>query len=559
MYMRSTLLFIASLIFVAQVAAQYQIPPGNMSPGEHTDQTGYSSTMVSGYTYRLGGVKYNHIYGIFDVVGGWLTQFNAGSIPDLWGKSGDNSDYFLFQGTNEIDGDEAIIVFDTVYFNNGSGNLMKISNTRMGEYDEYGDVSGGIIVGGKLYFNNGITTTDRHSPVEGAIVFVNSSFYDGGLSDAQHVDGFVSEVNYPRSDVDSADHGHGGEFTFPVGNGESVYPLKRQGVFVDGYYLLTVGWVDGDPGTTLDPTQGAINLTGSGFLAGGLKSIVPVGFWDWHYLDATEPNPSDPGYIGAEALTEDQTITVSIPNLDGILVGAAASDLRLAGYDIGNNEWIPLGTTGATGLTKGSLLSGVIPGGTTITAIAIGSIQNIILPATFNSFNVTAKACKALLEWETGMEQDNSHFVVERSVNGSDFESIGRVEAAGYSFSTKAYQFTDESPVEGTNYYRIRQVDFNNKSTSSDVKAVRISCGENQAVIKVYPNPARDQVHIQSGKEVAQINLIAANGQTVLKYVPAQTQSGVYILPVYSVPNGIYILQVLNRDGTFDVIKLLKQ
>lgn len=551
--MRSTLLFIVlTLLNFSGIAQQYNIPPGAFAPGEYSDPGGYTWSYVSGSTFRRGGVKYNHLYNKIQVNGGWLTQFNDGPIPGF-GSASDNTDYFLYQGNNEIAGDEGMIVFDTVRFNIGAGNRMEINNHHMG-LDQSGNVSGGIIIARALYFNNGITATDRQYPIESSIVFVNSAFYDGGLADAQHVDGFVSEVNYP--DGEGA-FGHGGEFTFPVGNGLSAYPLKREGVFDDWLYLLTVGWVDGDPNTTYDPTQGSINYT-DGYLTGDLKSIVPVGFWDWHYLDAAFADPGDPSYKGAEALSEDQTITVSLPALNGILVGANASDLRLAGFDQANGVWIALGTTGATGLTKGSLLSGVIPGGKIITAVAIGSIQNIILPAAFTDFSVTAKDCKALLAWETGMEQDNSHFVVERSVNGSDFESIGRVEAAGYSFTTKSYQFTDETPVEGINYYRIRQVDFSNKSTSSDVKVVRISCGKNQVGIKVYPNPARDQVRIQSGKEVAQINLIATNGQTVMKYVPTQTQPGVYTLPVYSVPNGIYILQMLNRDGTVDVTKLLK-
>lgn len=552
--MKSTLLFIVlALLSFSAIGQQYNIPPGNFTVGEHSDPGGYTWSYVSGLTYRRGGVKYNHLYNKIQVNGGWLTQFNDGPIPG-YGSASNNTDYFLYQGDNEITGSEGMIVFDTVRFNIGAGNRMEINNHHLG-IDQSGNVSGGIIIARALYFNNGITATNRQYPIESSIVFVNSAFYEGGLTDAQHVDGFVTEVNYP--DGEGA-FGHDGEFTFPVGNGTSAYPLKREGVLDDWLYLLTVGWVDGDPNTTYDPTQGTINYTVEN-LTGDLKSIVPVGFWDWHYLDASLADPADPSYVGAEALNEDQTVTVSLPALNGILVGANASDLRLAGFDHTSGTWIQLGTTGATGLAKGSLLSGTIPSGTVITAIAIGSVENIILPVTFVEFKVTAKDCKALLEWETGMEQDNSHFVVERSVNGSDFESIGRVAAAGYSFSTKAYQFTDENPAEGINYYRIRQVDFNNKSTSSDVKSVRILCRENQTAIKVYPNPAHDQVRIQSGKEVAQINLIATNGQTVMRYVPAQNRSGVYTLPVYSVPNGIYMLQLLNRDGTVEVIKLLKQ
>lgn len=558
--MKSTLLFVVAVLFSAVAAAQYEVPAGDLSAGVHSDISNALGTTVPGITNRMGAVRYNHTNHKFTVsnAGGWLTQFNYGPVPDPFGTTSTNTDYFLFQGTNEIAGDGGIIVFDTVRFNIGAGNTMNITNHRQGMITPLGEVSGGIMIGRALYFNNGITTTDRLFPVRSAIVFVNSAFYDGGLTDAQHVDGFVSEVNYP--DGDNLPLGHNGDFTFPVGNGSEVYPLRRQGTFTAGEHLLTVGWVDGDPDITVDPTQGIVNpRTGPGSLGSGISAVVPVGFWDWHYLDATVSDPSGLPLNGAKSLTANQTITVAIPGLDGILSGANASDLRLVGFNAVSTQWENLGTAGASGLTKGSLLSGVIPAGTLITAIAIGSTQNIILPVTFTSFTAKAEGCKALLEWQTGMEQNNSHFVVERSSNGNEFTAIAKVGAAGNSNTTRAYKYTDEAPANGVNYYRITQVDFDGKHSGTDIKAIRIQCNGNAVAIKAYPNPATNQVSIQSGKAVAQVNIVAANGQTVMKYVPLQNQGGTFALNIQQVQNGIYLLQIVNKDGTVDVIKLLKQ
>lgn len=558
--MKQTLLFALAVLFTTLGNAQHEIPAGDLEPGIHNDEPD-NGTTVQGITNRLGGVQYNHTNSLFTVNsgGGWFTQFNYGPLPDPYGRTSNNADYFLYQGTNEIAGDGGIIVFDTVRFNIGTGNTMHITNHRQGMITPYGESSGGIMVGRALYFNNGITTTNRLFPVQSAIVFVNNAFYDGGLTDAQHVDGFVSEVNYP--DGDNLPLGHGGDFTFPVGNGSNVYQMRRQGTFIDPEHILTVGWVDGDPNTTADPTQGNINPTGPGFRDNSIQGIVPVGFWDWHYLHATIPDPSGEDFKGAEALTENQTITVSIPALDVNYSGFAAADLRLVGYDPrpGQFKWILLGTTGATGLTKGSLLTGTIPAGQLITAIAIGSTNNIILPVTFTSFTVKADGCKALLEWQTGMEQNNSHFMVERSSNGNEFTAIGRVGAAGNSNSLNTYKFTDEAPVSGINYYRITQVDFDGKHSSTDIKAIRIQCNGNAVALKAYPNPAASQVNIQSGKAVAQVNVVSSNGQTVMKYIPSQNQGGIFSLNIQRIQKGIYLLQVVNKDGTIDVIKLLKQ
>lgn len=557
--MKSTLLLFTAILLSLCVAGQYEIPAGELSAGVHSDVSDPLGTTVSGIIWRKGAVRYNHTNHKFTVNngGGWLTQFNEGPAPDPWGTTSTNTDYFSFPGTSEIAGEEGIITFDTVHFDNGAGNIMHITNHRQGMMDQYGEVSGGILVGRALYFANGITTTDRQHPVKSAIVFVNSAFYAGGNTDAQHVDGFVSEANYLFGN--NLPVGHGGDFTYPVGNATETYPLRRQGTFDEEAYLIAVGWVDGDPNTTNDPTKGGVNSTGFGFLGAGIQAVVPVGFWDWHVQDGTNQNPDGSPFKGAETLAQNQTITVSIPALDGMLSGANASDLRLVGYDADNDLWINLGTAGASGLTKGSLLSGTITTGTRITALAIGSITNIILPVTFSSFTVKAAGCSALLEWETATEQNNSHFVVERSIDGTTFAAIGRVNGAGTSNHSNQYTFTDKTPASGINYYRITQTDFDGKYSSSEIQAVRINCSE-QVPVHVYPNPASNRVYIQSrGKSVAQINVVATNGQTVKKYRPAQNQGSTLSLDIQTIPQGIYLLQIVNRDGTVDIVKMLKK
>ncbi len=558
--MKSVLLiFFALALAVNGIAQTWVVGPAEWNETQIDDPTtGYNITFVEDYVFRNTAVRYNHYNPIFNVNSkGWLTPLNN---YNPFGKSSNNTDYFLFQGENYIMGGEGgVVSFDTLRLNIGAGNKMHIESYNGGYLianatSFQGQPPGGISISRALIFNNGITTTLRDKPVNGAIVFVNNAYYEGGLTDAQHVDGFVSEVNYGGSDQPA---GHNADFTFPVGNATAVYQLRRQGIFEEIDHTLTVGWVDGDPDTTPDPTSSDFYpINNTSLLPAGIAGVAREGFWDWHYQDAAiTPNPD---FYNGKAMDNDQTITVSIPNLSGY-PGLQASELRLIGYDPEETEWILLGVTGATGLTKGSLLTGSIPAGLVISAIAIGSTNNIILPVTFTSFTVKADGCKALLEWQTGMEQNNSHFVVERSTNGSAFTAIGRVGAVGNSNTANTYKFTDEAPVAGVNYYRITQVDFDGKHSSTDIRAIRIQCNGNTVALKAYPNPAASQVNIQSGKAVAQVNVVATNGQTIMKYVPSQNQGGTFSLNIQRIQNGIYLLQIVNKDGTIDVIKLLKQ
>ncbi|OJY81724.1 MAG: hypothetical protein BGP14_02825 [Sphingobacteriales bacterium 44-15] len=554
--------------------------PATWDAAVRDDGSNGGITTVNTVITRINGTVYTHnnqTFIISDQNTGWITQFN-----DLFnmGQVGSNIDYFVYQGTNEITTSNTLagnppyvtggnIVFDEVYFNIGGSNTMHISNIlrayTIGNGDTYfGTPPGGITVAKTLHFNNGITTTNRDYPIRGAIVFVNSANYTNTTAptDAQHVDGYVTEYNSTNSSTGAA--GHGGTFTFPVGNGTSIYPLQRSGTYADVGYLLTVGWVDGDPGTTKDLTDadpitfpppggsedGTINSTDQ--LGSGINSVIPVGFWDWHYQDEVDINNI------ATAMTEDQTITVSIPDLQEY-GDVTASDLRLVGWDAGNGKWINLSslTPGATGLTKGSTLTGVIEGGTTITALAIGSISRV-LPVTFSDFTVKTDGCKAKLQWKTSFEQNNSHFLVEHSTDGIRFSTIGQVSATGNSTTIQTYNYTDNTPAAGANYYRVTQIDFDGKQRSTPIVLVKIKC-DASPVVKIYPNPASNTLYIQSSKTVMQVNVLNSGGQPVLKYAPSTHGSGIFDMNIQQLPAGIYMLQIINKDGTIDVSKLMKK
>lgn len=562
--MKSFLLLFGALIVGNVVSAQpYNISSGTWNGTPFSDPPGYTITVVPGVTKRINGVRYEHNNHTFRVINKFITQANDPLFPDPAGQAGQNVDYFLYQGANEINGEMGAITFDTVYFNIGSGNIMNIINYNPGFVFDVPDPEdafetpgyhppGSMTISARLYFNNGITNTNRTQPVRGAIVFANSANYVGGLTDAQHVNGFVSEYNYLSLPLQPV--GHGGDFTFPVGNASSVYQLRRQGTFAEEAVTLTVGWVDGDPDVIADPTNSlGVNPTTPAYLGAGINSVTKVGFWDWHI------QPIDEESFNAQSLSNPQTITVSIPDYTG-LPGLSAADLRLVGFNRATSKWEDLsGAPNATGLTKGSTLTGVIPAGVTITALAVGSTSTI-LPVDFISFTAKGDGCKVNLQWQTGMEQNNSHFIVERSNNGIQFNTIARVEAVGNSNTVQTYKFTDEAPVTGsTNYYRITQVDFDGKRTSSNVRSVRIQCDGSAVALRAYPNPVTSQVNVQTGKAVTQINLLNTNGQSVLKYAPSRNTGGTFSINMHAVQSGIYLLQLINKDGTTDVIKLVKQ
>ncbi|GEM_PF-680459 len=106
------------------------------------------------------------------------------------------------------------------------------------------------------------------------------------------------------------------------------------------------------------------------------------------------------------------------------------------------------------------------------------------LPVKLLSFGARYFKKKVELQWETGWEESNSHFQVQRSVTGHDpFEPLGFVMGKGDSDISLYYQFQDTliSAFQNQNlYYRLKQVDFNGNFEFSEVVRAFIPGSDNR-------------------------------------------------------------------------------
>ena len=90
------------------------------------------------------------------------------------------------------------------------------------------------------------------------------------------------------------------------------------------------------------------------------------------------------------------------------------------------------------------------------------------LPVTFMSFTARNIDNKVFISWVTANEANNSHFLVQMSASGSNFQEIARVQGAGQAHT---YAATAEN-IFGWNYFRLKQVDFDEKFYYSNI----VSC-----------------------------------------------------------------------------------
>lgn len=91
------------------------------------------------------------------------------------------------------------------------------------------------------------------------------------------------------------------------------------------------------------------------------------------------------------------------------------------------------------------------------------SITVIPVPVKLSSFTAEKVNTTTLLQWSTATEINSKNFEVQRSADGKEFKTIGVVQAKGNSTNQTNYSFTDAVPINGINYYRLKQVDVNGK------------------------------------------------------------------------------------------------
>jgi hypothetical protein len=180
-----------------------------------------------------------------------------------------------------------------------------------------------------------------------------------------------------------------------------------------------------------------------------------------------------------------------------------------------------------------------------------------ILPAV--SINLTGKKAgkSADLTWNVRGEKNVKQYIVERTSNqGSGFNATGSLNAKTPA-GDNSYQFTDNSPAIGTNFYRIKAVDIDGKIMYSNV--ISLNWVSNQIV--VYPIPARDVVNIMVSSSQSQdlrIQLFTMNGQVLQEKVVPRVQQAT--IPIYrkNMAAGMYLIRIVDmKSGAVQTEKII--
>ncbi len=133
------------------------------------------------------------------------------------------------------------------------------------------------------------------------------------------------------------------------------------------------------------------------------------------------------------------------------------------------------------------------------------------LPVTLTDFSATLEEQLVLLTWQTTREISVSHFEVEYSADGKDWQQLAQVNAVGDSELLTTYQHSDDAPIGPIAYYRLKIQDKDASFTYSPMRSVRIANSPDQRLL-LYPNPASERVYLKTRGEIAEVLIWDVSG-----------------------------------------------
>jgi len=185
---------------------------------------------------------------------------------------------------------------------------------------------------------------------------------------------------------------------------------------------------------------------------------------------------------------------------------------------------------------------------------------NTPLPVQFTSFNAAKSNNTVVLNWATASEMNNDRFEIEKSSDNKNFVTIGDVKGAGNSSLTLNYTFTDMNLLNGTSYYRLKQIDLDGNTSFSKTLIVTNTVAKN--ISTMLPNPFSNELNIHVNSSVntpATIELIDMLGKVHYSGVELLSSGDNKInINTQQLNNGIYFVRV-NINGEVTTQKIIKR
>lgn len=313
-------------------------------------------------------------------------------------------------------------------------------------------------------------------------------------------------------------------FTFSFGTGYSniSMPDTIPGFYNAGYWLKTNTGFNSFTYTFVD----------AAYIGRGDFTGTPNSCLRYEFCFTLTPNSNSPAITNINVLF----------STDGY--GAAFSGYTYSGC-------CPSGYLNCHGSGGGGGSSGVNSFG-----FGMNDPGGVALPVGLIDFSVKPKGNSVFAEWKTESEINNDHFTLERSADNEQWTEVKKVQGAGNSSIINIYSATDDYPLKGISYYRLKQIDFDGKETIFPSEVIDMN---DRLQVNVYPNPAREYINVSSPSN-ENLKVDFYNQQGMLVHLPESGSAWDHHLNTSEIPDGIYILLISDEAGKTErrMISVLK-
>jgi len=380
------------------------------------------------------------------------------------------------------------------------------------------NTSTGVTIANNITVNNILTLTDGliNTGTNMVIVENNSTSSVTGHSTESYINGNL------RRKVAAT-----GEYDFPVGT-SSYFELAKILLTSSSVTYFDAKFTNPHTGTTL-PTSPYLTVDGT-----ELTELLDYGFWTIAPVSGTSTD-------------YDITLT-SRGHTNG---GEIATQHTIVKRDNSSSDWASYEDNHDNSTQSGTGTDPITAKLTNMNGFcdaAIAKSKEFPLPVELLYFKADVINKTVLLEWVTLSEINNDYFEIQRSYNGIDFMQIGKLYGAGNSNNKNYYYFTDDDPLFGISYYRLKQSDFDGVFSYSKTisvllkseKSLNVSCLYNPdyAATLLIDNPYGGNLNIRitdmSGKIIRSDIFYYIDNPVTLNIDKTGISPGLYIFNVFN-------------------------
>ena len=270
-----------------------------------------------------------------------------------------------------------------------------------------------------------------------------------------------------------------------------------------------------------------------------------------HYWDIDRSLTST-GVASNANVSGNQTILIYYGANDGV---TDPSNLTIVkNTSAAPTNWIDIGGTGATA-GAGSVSSTSFPSAfTSYSRFTLANKKGGTNPLPIELLYFTANPVekKVNLDWATASETNNSHFEIERSADGVNFEYVASINAYGdgNSVTKQTYTSIDEKPYKGISYYRLKQVDKTGEFKYAPVVSVEF---KDNSYVNVFPNPAHSRIMIKASEDYINASLKVINTLGVEVVANESLESFNGLVDLSHLANGIYYVVIKKGEQTENI------